>query len=410
MTGRIDGEGTGGGGVAGGDQGSQELESRISPTLLRSPRALDEICRRWRDVEMLALDTEFVRTRTFFAHLGLIQVFDGTEIVLIDTVALPDLEPFGRLLDEMEGVAILHSCSEDLGIFLHRFGVLPRRLFDTQVAASLAGHGYSVGYQALVQKLLGLVVPKGETRSDWLARPLSPAQLRYAADDVHYLPEIWQILSDEVRSLGREDWVNEEFAKLLDAERYRVEEDEAYMRIKGAGSLDRRGLAVLRSLAAWREKEAKRRDLARNFVVRETSLLEVAKRHPRKEADLRKIPDLRPDQGRRYGRQLLSIVAEASDEGLPPDAGVKPRGRRVRDLRERVRKLQELVSGIANELGIPAETLAQRRLLEELTLTVVADKETDLPPELCGWRRAVIGEPLLRALGVSAQDLQSVSV
>ncbi len=289
------------------------------PKLMRSPRELEEACRRWRSCEMLALDTEFVRTRTFYAHLGLIQVFDGTQIVLVDTVAIQDLEPFGRLLAEMEGAAILHSCSEDLGIFLNLFDVLPRRLFDTQVAAGLVGHGYSVGYQALVQKLLGIAVPKGETRSDWLARPLSPAQLRYAAEDVAHLPEIWRILSDQIRELGREEWVEEEFSRLVEPQRYRVEEEDAFRRIKGMGTLDARGLAALQGLAAWREREAKRRDLARNFVVRETSLLEIARRRPSSEAELQKIRDLRPDQRRRYGREILRILKEAPDElpGMP---------------------------------------------------------------------------------------------
>ncbi|MDX1390671.1 MAG: ribonuclease D, partial [Acidobacteriota bacterium] len=198
-------------------------------------RDFQDLCRRWRDAPFLCLDTEFVRTRTFFARLGLVQVNDDSETVLLDAVALTDRGPLRDLLAGYERDVVLHSCGEDLGIFAHELGLVPKRVFDTQIVASLLGLGFSLSYQALVQKLLGEDVIKGETRSDWTARPLRQAQLRYAASDVEHLPAVYRRLSARLDETGRREWAREELAQLSDIDRYRIEPRDGWRRVRGAG-------------------------------------------------------------------------------------------------------------------------------------------------------------------------------
>ena len=361
-------------------------------------RELEELCEEWREAPFLCLDTEFVRTRTFFARLGLIQVNDGQRVLLLDTVALRDLEPFADLLAELDADVVLHSCGEDMGIFAHRLGVLPERVFDTQIVASLVGLGFSVSYQALVDVLLGEHVSKGETRSDWTARPLSSAQLRYAAADVEYLPAIYRLLLGELRERGRESWAREELDALVDPVRYAVEPEEGWRRIKGGSGLDRRAKGALRELCTWRDREAMRRDLARNFVVRDSSLLELARRRPTKASDLRGIRDLNASQCRRYGHVFLETLERVegfTPEKLPPET---PRGAKIPRQKELVRALQEQVARVGEELEIAPEILCQRRVLEALTRRVLGEQCDELPDELLGWRAEVIGGPMLEAL------------
>jgi len=346
---------------------------------------------------VLALDTEFVRTRTFFARLGLIQVSDGRGVYLLDAIAL-DLGPLQELFDRRSEVTVLHSCSEDLGIFTVVFGLLPRRVFDTQIAAALVGYGFSRSYQSLVEEILGIHLVKEETRSNWMARPLTSEQLRYAAGDVLHLPAVYGRLQEELVSRGRESWAEEEFARLRSLERYLVEPQDAYRRIKGGGTLDRRSLAILRELAAWRERQARKRDLARNFVIPERSLVEIARRKPGRWKDLDAIRDLQPRAKRRYGARLLEIVAAAQELPIADLPAVRPRSRRVRGQKEILRALQEMVAETAAECGVAQEVLAQRRVLEDLLRRILVDGKRDLPPEFEGWRENVIGRRLLQAL------------
>ncbi|HVR29306.1 MAG TPA: ribonuclease D, partial [Thermoanaerobaculia bacterium] len=368
------------------------------PRLISSQKALDAASRQWARESVLGLDTEFVRTRTYYARLGLIQVADASGVRLLDAVEIPTLEPFEPILRDPGVERVLHSCGEDLGAFLHHFGALPPSIFDTQVAASLVGLGFSLSYQALVGQVLGVRLAKEETRSDWTARPLSEAQLEYAARDVAHLLPLHQHLLARLRELGRESWAREEFARLLDPARYEVEPGEAFLRVKGAGGLDRRGLAVLKAVCEWREEEARRSDLARPFVVRDEALLELARRRPRRDGDLREIAALPARERRRYGRALLDAIERAArvpEAELPRHPARAPRVERASEL---VKGLQALVASRARELGVAPEMLAHKRMLERLVREVAGRGSRELPPELEGWRREVVGIPALSYL------------
>jgi ribonuclease D len=364
---------------------------------LDSGAALAAAARRWLAAPAVALDTEFVRERTFYPRLGLIQVADGEAAYLVDPLAVRDLAPLGEVCRAAGTLKVVHSASEDVEVFYRALGAVPAPLFDTQIAAGLAGIGAGLSYQRLVAALLGIELPKGETRTDWLARPLSPAQLAYAAEDVACLLPLYQRLRQELVALGRLDWALEDSAGLLDTSRLEVDPEAAWRRVRGAGRLDRRRLGVLRALAAWREREARRRDLPRGFVLRDEALLELALRRPATAEELRRVPGLEPQLAARDGGGWLELIrgAMALDEAeLPPAPWRPPGSAAVRELESRLRAV---VRERAAALALPPELLAPRRALDAVLRSALSDPEPRLPRDLDGWRRQVVGEELLAA-------------
>ena len=362
-------------------------------TLVETSDSLAEASRQWAEAAVVGLDTEFVRTNTFFHKLGLIQVSDGPTSWLVDPVAVGDLSPLAEVF-RSPGVKVIHSASEDIEVFYRFLGALPEPLFDTQIAGAFAGAGAFLSYQKLVALYLGIELAKEETRTDWMARPLSPAQLAYAAADVAFLIPLHERLRRDLESLGRLSWAVEDSAALLDTSRFEEDAETAYLRVKGAGRLDRRQLAVLRILAAWREREARRRDLPRSFVLKEDLLLALAARRPKEAEDLRRLPALDPRQASRDGAVWLPLIEEAEglpEAELPPRIAGKPFSPAARALENRLR---ERVREKAASLGLAPEILAPRRILDAL-LRLTAGKSR-LPRELQGWRREVIGEELLQ--------------
>jgi ribonuclease D len=367
------------------------------PVRLESGAALAAAARRWLAAPVVALDTEFVRERTFFPRLGLIQVADGEATWLLDPLAVGDLGPLAELCSAAGTLKVLHSASEDVEVFYRALGAVPAPLFDTQVAAGLGGIGVSLGYQRLVAALLGIELPKGETRTDWLARPLSAAQLAYAAEDVAFLLPLYERLRRELVALDRLDWALEDSAALLDTARFEVDPQAAWRRVRGAGRLDRRQLGVLRALAAWRDGEARRRDLPRGFVLRDEALLALAARQPATAEELRRLPGLEPQQAARDGAAWLDLIRDAVelDAGeLPPSPWRPPSPAAARQLEQRLRAV---VRERAAALGLPPELLAPRRALEAVLRSALGDSEPRLPRELGGWRQEVVGSALLRA-------------
>jgi len=357
---------------------------------------LAAVARAWAQSPALGLDTEFVRERTFYHRLGLVQVSDGTTAWLVDPLKIGDLGPFVEVLRSPGTVKVLHSASEDVEVFYRGLGAMPAPLFDTQVAAGLAGIGPFLSYQKLVATLLGVELPKGETRTDWLARPLSEAQLAYAAEDVVYLLPLYDHLRQELSRLGRLGWVEEDSAALLDPGRFEEDFDASYLRVKGSGRLNRRQLAALQALSAWREREARRRDLPRNFVLREGFLLGLATRLPKTPQEVRRVPEFDANQAGRDEATWLEILhhaLELPDAELPPRVSHLPFSPGVKELTNRIR---ERAKKRAEALGVPPELLAPRRTLDALLRKALTGAADPLPRELDGWRREAVGEDLVQ--------------
>jgi ribonuclease D len=372
------------------------------PVWLASDAALAAAARRWLAAPVLGLDTEFVRERTFFPRLGLVQVADEEAVYLLDPLAVSGLEPLAEVCRAAGVIKVVHSGSEDVEV-LHRFvGAVPAPLFDTQVAAGLAGLGTSLSYQRLVAALLDVELPKGETRTDWLARPLSPAQIAYAAEDVAFLLPLHSRLQVELRALGRLEWALADSALLLDTSRFAAEPDLAYLRLRGGGRLNRRQLGVLRALAAWRDHEARRRNLPRGFLLRDESLLQLATRPPAEAAELRRVRGVESQQAARDGVTWLELIRTALLQDaaeLPPEPWRPPNSAAVRELE---RRLRELVRERAAALGLPPELLAPRRALDAVLRSALTDPAPRLPRDLAGWRREVVGDALLDLLAARA--------
>lgn len=365
--------------------------------LITSAPELESACARWRGARVLALDTEFERSRTYYPRAALVQVAQGGTSYLIDPIALQDLAPLFEVLAERRITKVLHSASEDMEIFYRTAGALPRGVFDTQVAAALTGHGYALSYRRLVAALLGVDLPKDATRSDWLRRPLSATQISYAALDVAYLGPLHERLSRELQQSGREAWAQEEFERLQDETRFDPDPDAVYLRVRGARQLSRRELGVLQRLCAWREREARHRDVPRGFVVRDPVLIGLARHPPHTRADLL-TAGLHPRETGRSGEMLLDLVrtALATPENALPAPGPAPLD--VRRYGKMLQRLKHTVQARAEILGVPAPMLASRDSLEALVRAWHVEGTKALPRELEGWRRAVITGALVAEL------------
>ncbi len=372
--------------------------------MIDTPQQLDDLIARARAADRVALDTEFVWERTYYPRLGLVQLGLGRDdTFLIDAVAL-DLRPLGDLLADPSVVKILHDAQQDLTI-LHRAAgadddLAPRAIFDSRVAAGFVGLSATTSLQALIEETVGVHLPKGESRSDWLRRPLSEAQLEYARDDVRYLPDAYDALWERIRERDRSAWVEEEMGLYDNAMLY-AEDDpwEHYHRIKGRGKrgFSARDYAVLRELGAWREEEARYRDKPRRHIVPDEVLVTLAQRKPTDLGQLRSVRGLSDNASRNYGDALIEVVQRGLD--VPKSERPQPpQGRRSDEAEQaRLDLALALVKGQSLAHEVDPALVANRASVEQL---VAAGPEAD-PEEhtlLRGWRRTLVGEALLDLL------------
>lgn len=369
------------------------MSEAIPFTLVNSDAALRDCCQRLLSSPVIALDTEFVRTNTYHAKLGLVQLADREHCWLVDPLAISDLEPLRQLLQAPGVLKVLHSCSEDLQVLQSSLDVLPEPLFDTQVAAGFVGEAFSMGYARLIHALLGIELDKHETRSDWLQRPLSASQLHYAAEDVHYLIRAYQVLAERLDREGRRAWVDEDMTALLEAAAP-DDPDQAYLRIKAAWQLDHPGLAVLRALAAWRERQVRDQDIPRNWLIPDRDLMALAETRPGTLQALSAAVELSPKVIRHHGERLLELILDALDH---QDDWPEPLPERLpREASRLLKALRKLADDKAEELALAPELLARKKDLEPLARAAWQGSVPELSGSLAsGWRREVIGEPLL---------------
>jgi ribonuclease D len=359
-------------------------------TPIREPAALAGLVASWPAAAPLALDTEFVRERTYFPRLCLIQAAIDGAIVVVDALAIADGGALTRELADDRRQKLLHAARQDVEALLPLTVAPMAPVFDTQQAAALLGFPAQVGYAELVRRLLGVELTKGHARTDWARRPLSAEQLAYAIDDVRYLPELAAALEARLAAAGRRAWLDEESAALRDISLYRVEPADAWRRLKGVERLDAPAFAAARALAAWRERRAMARDLPRGWVLPDAAIHELAAVRPQTREALARIAAVPKGTAARAADEILAVIRDA-----PADAGAAQPGENARPGPEQVRQLrnlQQTLQAIAGELNIQPEVLATRR---ELAALVRGAREL---PVLAGWRRSVIGEPLLAAL------------
>ncbi len=353
-------------------------------------------CAEWRKLPFVALDTEFMRVDTFYPIAGLLQVGDGQRAFLVDPLVISDWSAFAALLEDQAVVKVLHACSEDLEVFSRLTGRLPAPLFDTQLAAGYLNLGFSMGYSRLVQEVLGIELPKGETRSDWLQRPLSPTQISYAAEDAQHLAEVYQVLQPKL-SADKQAWVLEDGAELVANLRRETDPDQLYREAKLAWKLSRQQLAVMRALCAWRERQARARNQPRNRIIREHSLWPLAKTQPDNLVALARIEEMHPKTVRQDGETLLALIKEAGS--LPPEQWPEALPQPLPlESTALLKKLRAVGQGESERLQIAPELMLRKKSLEALLKSGYPDGPYQLPDNLKGWRRELMGDALLAAL------------
>lgn len=372
------------------------MKHTISYLWVSDDRQLAEICEQANQAEAVALDTEFIRTRSFYPKLGLIQLFDGKQVSLIDPTEISDFSPFIRLLANENVIKVLHACSEDLEVFECRFNQLPTPLVDTQVIANFLNLDSSIGFAKLVAHYLDIELDKGASRTDWLARPLSETQLQYAAADVYYLLPIYQQMQPALLATSWAEAVKEECQFLLDKRKHTEDPNKAYQHIANAWRLEPPQLAVLQMLAKWRLEEAQKRDLALNFVVKEAALYEIARMQPKHTSQL--LEFMHPNEVRIHGKKILRLV-EQGVATLPE--GYPSKITRLVDQKGYKYALQAMQQKLAEirPLDLPLELLASKRQLNQLfKWHCEGENQADKQPELLsGWRQEY-GKKLLHVL------------
>ena len=326
---------------------------------------LDTYCLLAKQAPVLALDTEFVRTRTYRSHLGLIQVFDGREIALIDPLCNLDLEPFWQLLSDESIVKVLHSCHEDLEVFKHYANRLPTPLFDSQIAGQFLFKGKVLGFGAMVSQELGVDLDKGEARTNWLKRPLSDSQLHYAMNDVKYLLPLYHKLNEQLEDAGLAQHNLDEAQLKITQKLVEKNTEQLYLDFGNAWQLQSKELATLQELAQWRLSIAKEKDLALGFVVKDSTLFTLAQRRPTDINQLKSIQDINPHEIRIHGKALLSCIERADQ--IPKESWpVKvPRLTDYPTYKQSFKALKQMVTERAEKLHVPMELLATKKQLNQ---------------------------------------------
>ncbi len=372
-------------------------ESTPEPPIT-TPGALADLVDHARASGRFAFDTEFVSEDTFEPVLGLIQVATADHLAAIDPLAIADLAPFWSLVNDPAVEVIMHAAGEDLRIAKFQTGTVPARVFDVQIAAGLAGFGYPLSLGNLLHQALGVSVSTGETRTDWRRRPLSPAQLRYALDDVRHLLELADFLHDRLTRDGRADWAEAEFADFLAAIRDRSDEDR-WRRLPGLHHLNSRGLEVARRLSAWRADDARRANRPLRQVLRDDLLVAIARRQPANRRDLEALRDFNRPHLLSRADAILALIAEA--RAVPAEDLPRPNERHDDGpgLSMVISLLAATLTHSCAAAGLaPALVGTQSDLKDLVRWQLDGCPEARRPALARGWRKDVCGLTLLDVL------------
>lgn len=327
-----------------------------------SDSALRQLCDQLSALPTLAVDTEFIRTDTFYPQLALIQISDGSNCYLVDVLAIQQFAPLKTLLESPSVVLIFHACAEDLEVLDHALDIRPRSIFDTQIAAGLANIGYNPGYGRLVESMFAIQLDKCETRSNWLARPLTQRQLNYAEVDVLHLHPIYNRLRGAIEDQGRSSWLDEEMKHLYAMVESRKQQNDYYRRIRGAWRLDAKSLTVLDRLCDWRENLARTQNRPRSRIIKDPVLLEIARQLPKAKRQLFAIEDWHPRSINRYGESVLQQIEAVDGEQLLTPLP-QPLNRQMNGV---IKTIKSALNAVAEQQQIPAEFQCNKKELEDI--------------------------------------------
>lgn len=359
---------------------------------IEGDRALASSAEEWASAPVIALDTEFVRTDSFYAHLGLIQIGIGDRIWLIDPLPIREWQPLIEILGNPKVVKVLHALSEDAEVLAHHLGVELQNVFDTQIAAGFLGHPVQMSYARLVEAICGENLPKEATRSDWLQRPLAAEQCFYAAADVFWLFRVYQDLAEQLTAQDRYTWVAEDSQRMVSNNRP-VAPEHYYHKLRGAWKLKGERLYLLQQLCAWREGLARESNTNRGRILQDKDLIALAEKMPSSKAILQKQINIPSRKIRLYGEELIAMIdrARASRREEWPERIDSPL---PADQTQLLKEVRGIVSDVAERLNIPAEVLARRKSLEAWLRSGARTGQYAVPEIFMGWRKESLVEPI----------------
>ena len=369
--------------------------------LIEDQQSLNNLCKQLSQASVLAIDTEFVRTRTLYAKLGLLQVCDGVQLALIDPLAIDDLSPFWQLLTNENITKVLHACSEDLEVFLTSGQCKPVNLVDSQIMMSFLGHGLSLGYAAMVKHFTGVELDKSESRTDWTKRPLTQKQLIYASADVDYLFSIYPKLLAEIETVEGIDCldiIRQESQAMIDKKFTPIDENALYRNIKLNWRLNPKQLNTLKYLASWRYQQAKMRDLPLGFVAKDHTLMAVAQSNPETSGAMSNLSGAEALDLRHKGQAMLGVVKQANEVAISDYPNKIMRLDEYPGYKQIFKSLKSYFVDLGETLNLPVENLASKKQINQF-LTWQFDlndarEEFETVELLSGWRNNAFGKKL----------------
>ncbi|MGH1537988.1 MAG: ribonuclease D [Gammaproteobacteria bacterium] len=362
--------------------------------VLTTTQELNAFCKASHDVTWLALDTEFIREKTYYPNLCLVQIASEKDIVCVDTIAIDNLSSLKELLYQPSITKIFHSASQDLEIFVNLYDAVPTPMFDTQIAASLLGYGEQVSYAHLVNEICEIELDKSLSRTNWERRPLTEKEIRYAVDDVKYLAKVYLFLKDQLSENDRTHWAEFECNTLSALEKYKVNTNEIWKTVKGAGKLASHQLIALKQLAQWRELQAITENKPRRWILSDKALRSLAIEQPGDLDSLQQVEDIHSEHAG-YAKSLLDEIKLAQnipEENWPEASLVGPLSNEQRKL---VKQAQSFIRTRAEELNISPSLLATRSVVEKL---IRGKRKLDI---LSSWKKDLIGDELVELIETS---------
>ncbi|MDR2492451.1 MAG: ribonuclease D [Coriobacteriales bacterium] len=342
---------------------------------------------------VLAIDTEFLREKTYYPKLCLLQLATEKRCVVVDPLVINDLSPLVTLFSDVRTTKVFHAGEQDCAIIHNRFGLVPTPLFDTQKAASILGFSQQVGLASIVSRYCGVTLAKHGTFSDWQRRPLTPKQVAYALDDVRYLPRIYRAMTEELEQSGRALWLSDEFARLADAATYAVDPDESWRKVKGSSVLPARQLSLLQPLAAWRERTAQGRNCPRRWFLTDEQLVEISRHDPETVEALFEIRGIREKLGLKGATAVVELLAAAREA---PQGEQPRRERRPIKTSDQVASL-DLMTALVH-LRAAENRISSSMLTNHDELVRIASGEREDVALLSGWRREIVGAEIIDLL------------
>jgi len=358
---------------------------------IKTSEQLHEFCQQIKGAPHLAIDTEFMREKTYYPQLCLIQVASDDHIACIDPIAIKDLTPLWDIILDENTVKIFHAARQDLELIYNILKQIPKPIFDTQIAATLLGLGDQIGYATLVKAILNVDLDKSQTRTDWSQRPLDPEQIKYAANDVRYLVQSYSSVITQLTKQNRLDWLKIDFKQLSDSKLYDNNFQNCWQKVSGKQKLKGNTLGVLQTLSAWREQRAQEKNLPKKWVMKDDILIGLAMKRPKNKVQLAKIRGLNTDTISSIGDKLLSLINDT--EHATPERQNIP-GKLSPEQDALIDSLMSVLRLRAFEEKISPAMIANRKDLDKL---ILEPDNTELAINQ-GWRKQVAGDSLLAFL------------